>query len=160
MIVFFTNTISGNGTALASINIMATLLLVTLAATGSAYRKSYLSLLEQSYILNIGLLAAGTIYIQYIIQHSDKKEALFITSAGIAFLQFIATVVFHAYVQLHQPLLDLIAKMMKRGEMKGTDQQEALNERKPILQHEVHLPHSHNRDAQFRESWLEYLSDD
>ena len=64
---------------------------------GSYYRKWYLSLLENSFILNLLMLAAGT---WYVISAKGNQTALLYTSVGITFCQFIGIIVFHSYNQL------------------------------------------------------------
>ena len=69
--------------------------------TGSLYRKTYLTALESSFLLNLGVLAAGTLFIRLV---GGSQEALITTSAGIAFLQFVGILVFHAYRFVIVPL--------------------------------------------------------
>ena len=59
------------------------------AISGSPYRNTYLTFLEKSYILNLGLLSTGAIYSRY--SERGNQEALVITSIGIVFLQFVAS---------------------------------------------------------------------
>ena len=64
---------------------------------GSYYKKWYLSLLENSFILNLLMLAAGT---SYVVSAKGNQTALLYTSIGITFCQFIGIIVFHGYNQL------------------------------------------------------------
>ena len=64
---------------------------------GSYYRKWYLSLLENSFILNLLMLAAGT---WYVISTKGNQTAALYTSVGITFCQFIGIIIFHGYNQL------------------------------------------------------------
>ena len=64
---------------------------------GSYYKKWYLSLLENSFIFNLLMLAAGT---WYVISAKGNQTALLYTSVGITFCQFIGIIVFHSYNQL------------------------------------------------------------
>ena len=64
---------------------------------GSYYKKWYLSLLENSFILNLLMLAAGT---WYVISAKGNKTTLLYTSIGITFCQFIGIIIFHGYNQL------------------------------------------------------------
>ena len=64
---------------------------------GSYYKKWYLSLLENSFILNLLMLAAGT---WYVISAKGNQTALLYTSVGITFCQFIGIITFHGYNQL------------------------------------------------------------
>ena len=74
--------------------------LMILAATGFMYKKWYIAVSETIFIFNLGILAIEVKYFK----DSGKHEALVITSVGIAFLQFLATVIFHICVQLREPL--------------------------------------------------------
>ena len=62
--------------------------------SGRLYKKIYLSVLENSFFLNLGVLAAGTLYIRLV---GGSQEALVTTSVGIAFLQFVGITAFHTY---------------------------------------------------------------
>ena len=64
---------------------------------GSYYKKWYLSLLENSFILNLLMLAAGT---WYVVSAKSNQTDLLYTSVGITFCQFIGIIVFHSYNQL------------------------------------------------------------
>ena len=60
----------------------------------SVYKVVYFAVLENSFFLNLGVLAAGTLYIRLV---GGSQEALVTTSVGIAFLEFIGITAFHAY---------------------------------------------------------------
>ena len=62
--------------------------------SGRLYKKIFLSVLENSFFLNLGALAAGTLYIRLV---GGSQEALVTTSVGIAFLQFVGITAFHTY---------------------------------------------------------------
>ena len=62
--------------------------------SGRLYNKIFLSVLENTFFLNLGVLAAGTLYIRLV---GGSQEALVTTSVGIALLQFIGITSFHAY---------------------------------------------------------------
>ena len=86
--------------------------LVLLAISGSPYRNTYLTVLEKSYILNLGLLSAGTVYIRYF--SNGNQEALAITSVGIVFLQFVATVIYHCCLKLRDPVKRLVTMIREK----------------------------------------------
>ena len=70
------------------------------ALPASVYKRVYLSVLENSFFLNLGMLAAGTFYIRHVVQASSQdssQEALVTTSVGFAFLQFCGIITFHSY---------------------------------------------------------------
>ena len=154
LLVVFVNTSKGNTTALVLVNFTA---LIILTIAGSKYRNKSLALLEQSYILNLGLLVSGTQYTSF------NQEALFITSVGIAFLQFVATVIFHAFIQLCKPL-NKIKSRVKRMRMVLKEESESTcdsleePEIAPLVQ-EVHLPQGYS-NSHFRESLLSYVDED
>ena len=62
--------------------------------TGRLYKKTYLSALENSFFLNLGVLAAGTLYIRLV---GGSQEALVTTSVGTAFIQYCGITASHAY---------------------------------------------------------------
>ena len=67
----------------------------------SVYKIVYLAALENSFFLNLGVLAAGTLYIRLV---GGSQEALVTTSVGIAFLQFAGITAFHTYHFVVVPL--------------------------------------------------------
>ena len=70
------------------------------ALPASVYKNVYLSVLENSFFLNLGMLAAGTFYIRHVVQDSSQdssQEALVTTSVGFAFLKFCGIITFHSY---------------------------------------------------------------
>ena len=76
-------------------------LITYLSVAGRLYKKLYLSVLENSFFLNLGVLAAGTLYIG---QVGGSQEALVTTSVGIAFLQFVGITGFHAFRFVINPI--------------------------------------------------------
>ena len=138
LLVFYIYTANGSGVAFFSIAFAVLIILVFLAATGSVYRSYYLTILELSYILNLGMLAIGTLYVWYI-NNSGNQEALVFTSVSIAFLQFVVTVIYHACVQLRESLtkfqfiatvinqLKELAKKLIVNKMGGQEDAENIN---------------------------------
>ena len=155
LLIIFVYTSNGNDTALVTVTSSA---LVLLTIAGSKYRNASLAILEQSYILNLGLLTVGTLYIKYS-SFDGSQEILFITSVGIAFLQFVATVIFHAFVQLHK--IKSQAKRMKAVLKEDSElTRDSFEEQEQArLVPEVRLPQHHN-NSDFRESLLAYVTDD
>ena len=64
---------------------------------GSVFKSRYLSALEGSFILNLGILAAGTYYIKL---DGGNQAALAWTSISIAFSAFIGIVIYHIHLQV------------------------------------------------------------
>ena len=140
---------NGNSTALVSIIFISSTIL---AVTYSVYRSMHLTILERSYILNLEFLAAGSLYIQYKDHGIANQEALVITSVGIAFLQFVAIVIYHGIVQLQEPLKKFkawrsITNVKNVGGINSIDAKDP-EESQPFLRHDR---------SGFRESLLAYL---
>ena len=159
LLIVFVYTSNGNDTALVSV-IFAVLVILTIA--GSKYRNKSLSLLEQSYVLNLGLLVSGTLYVQYASKDSNQ-EALFITSVGTTFLQFVATVIFHACVQLRKHFNKIKSRVKGMKMVLQEDSESICNsfdehEQAPLVQ-EVHLPQGYS-NSHYRESLLAYVNAD
>ena len=159
LLIVFVYTSNGNDTALVSVTFAA---LVILTIAGSKYRNKSLALLEQSYILNLGLLVSGTLYVRYA-RVDVNQEALFIHSVGIASLQFVATVIYHSWVQLRKPLTEIKSrvkrmKMVLKEDSESTCDSHEEQEIVPLIQ-EVHLPQGYS-NSHFRESLLSYVDED
>ena len=60
----------------------------------SVYKNVCLTTLENSFFLNLGVLAAGTLYIRLV---GGNQEKLVTTSVGIAFLEFCVIIILHIY---------------------------------------------------------------
>ena len=110
LLIVFSTTTGHKFTA--SFSSTAIAVFILLAISGSPYRNTYLTVLEKSYILNLGLLSIGTLYIRY--SASGNQEALAITSVGIVFLQFVATVIYHCCVKLQDPVMRLVIKIREK----------------------------------------------
>ena len=173
LLVFFTYTTNGDGTALVSISFVVS---VILAIAGSKYRNFWLTFLEHSYTLNLCLLSVATVYLQFV-TFSDNREIVTIISVGIAFLQFAATVIYHTYTRLREPLKKVVAHL-KRTRAKKRDcelqdvatgtggdsdtEQDLFGEHHPLIPPtvtEIYLPPLQD-DCELREPLLDYLSDD
>ena len=68
---------------------------------GSYYKKWYLSLLENSFILNLAMLATGSLYV--LAAEGDQTVVVY-TSVSITFCQFIVIIFFHGYNQFTKML--------------------------------------------------------
>ena len=67
--------------------------------TGVIYKMMYLDILETSFIINLGILAAAT----YAVRHAEKPEKQATDtyiSVGIAFAIFAGILVYHMYQQV------------------------------------------------------------
>ena len=61
------------------------------------YKSWYLSALELSFLLNLGVFTAGTYHVSLT---AGDQAAITYTSVGVAFLTFVRIVAYHAYLQL------------------------------------------------------------
>ena len=89
-----------NDVNLLLISITCGLVFMYVTIPGRLYAKVHLSFLENSFFLNLGVLAAGTFYIRLV---GGSQEALVTTSIGTVFLEFIAIVLFHFYQFVIKP---------------------------------------------------------
>ena len=99
LLVFSVTVSNKNASTLFVIVLLVVLALMYVALVGCVYRKRHLFFLECSYILNLGVLSVGTLYVQ--LSHGNQA-ALVNTLVGIAFLQFAATVAYHAIVAIRK----------------------------------------------------------
>ena len=67
-----------------------------LAYSGRAYHNRVLSLLESSFLLNLQLLGATTLFIDLELSYTSREVAICI-SISVAFIQFLGVVCFHVY---------------------------------------------------------------
>ena len=88
--------------------------LVTLTRfTGVIYKKLYLDVLEASFILNLGILAAVT----YSVRHAELPEhqaAVTYTSVGVAFATFVGILVYHTYQHIWPELQHKIHQLQHK----------------------------------------------
>ena len=89
--------------------------LITLTRfTGLIYKKLYLDVLEASFILNLGILAAATYSVR--LAETESQAAVTYTSVGIAFATFVVVLTYHTYQQVWPKLLPKIHKLRHRNE--------------------------------------------
>ena len=80
-----------------AVGIVATILLVYQVYSGSVYKSTYLSLLENSFIVNLALLGLATLYMDNL---KMPNTPVIYTSVSIAFIEFLAVVIYHAWSRL------------------------------------------------------------
>ena len=107
VLLFVMNMSSNSAAAVASVAFLVCGIVVYLASIGHIYRKAHLSVLELSYFLNLGILASGTLYVR---SSGGSQAALVDVSIGIVFVQFVCTVLCHAYLLVGTPLRSFVAK--------------------------------------------------
>jgi len=86
LLIFAANPTSAPRVNLLVITIISLVLLMYGATIGNVYKKSYLTLLENSFVLNLGALAVGTFFIN---QGGGKQAVLIYISVGVSFSQFV-----------------------------------------------------------------------
>ena len=78
--------------------------------TGLIHKKLYLDVLEVSFILNLGILAAAT-YSVRLAEKPDSQAAVTYISVGIAFATFVGVLVYHMYQQVGPKLQQRIHQL-------------------------------------------------
>jgi len=76
--------------------IVCVLMLLSSTVTGSVYKRHFLSILENTFVLNLTLLSLTTMYIR---TNGGNQAALVYTAVGTAFVQFIAIVSYHVLMK-------------------------------------------------------------
>ena len=79
--------------SLIAVNIAAVLLLLSKAVFGDVYKKQYLSVWENSFLINLIILSLMTLYIRA--SGGGNQATLVYTAVGITFSQFITMVLYH-----------------------------------------------------------------
>ena len=73
--------------------------------SGVVYKSWYLNVLEVSFILNLGILAVATIYVN---QSGESQAAVAYTSVGIAFLTFFGIITYHIYLRIKSKVQNIL----------------------------------------------------
>jgi len=94
-------TFAANPTSAARINLLAiatsSLIILMHTSIENVYKKLYLTLLKNSFVVNLGTLAVGTFFIN---QGGGNQAALVYTSVGVAFCQFVGIATIYVYSSL------------------------------------------------------------
>ena len=96
LLVFSLNTSGNASNNLIAIIISMVVVFTFLQQTGSLYKSRATELLEISFLLNLLLLSIST---SHVIIAGGNQSALVFTSVGVAFVQFIGILLYHAYIQ-------------------------------------------------------------
>ena len=88
-------------------NIAATLILLSRTVLRDVYKLWYLSIWENSFILNLIVLSLATLYIR---SSGGNQAALVYTAVGTTFCQFIVIVFYHLQMRLRKILQQLHLK--------------------------------------------------
>ena len=125
LLTFAANPTSAPRVNLLAIVISSLVILMYEASVGNVYKKWYLTLLENSFVLNLGILAVGTLFINL---GGGNQAALVYTSVGVAFSQFVGIATFYAYTALKQ----LRIFKVLREKLVPRQQDEIQNEREDV----------------------------
>jgi len=90
-------------------------LLTLIHFTGFIYQNFYLDVLEASFILNLGILAAAT-YSVGLTEIPESRTVVTYISVGIAFATFIGVLVYHTYQQVWPKLQQRFHKLRNQKE--------------------------------------------
>ena len=144
----------------ADINLLAIIVtvLLLLALAGSVYKRWYLNVIEYSFLLNLGVLAAATFYTTV---SGEGQTAVAYTSVSIAFATFIIIVAFHMFMKFKFSRVSsrTSANILKKVKAKVSELISAL--RKPCYKLKKHSniqPGVSHNSVELRESLLEYCS--
>ena len=129
--VFAINVLGDNSENLLAISATSFGLLVWPWMIGNVYKNWKLSALNASYILNLGIFAIATNYVQ---QAGGNQAVVTYISTGIAFVTFFATVLGHLYFQIKGSALS------KKLCCKTNEQQPDINTLKHQHQYLIHKP--------------------
>ena len=88
--------------------------------TGLIYKKLYLDVLEASFILNLGILAAAT-YSVRLAETPESQAVVTYISVGIAFTTFVVVLVYHTYQQVWPKLQQRIHHICPSHKHQGED---------------------------------------
>ena len=122
LLVFSLNTSGNASNNLIAIIISMVVVFTFRQQTGSLYKSRATELLEISFLLNLLLLSIST---SHVIIAGGNQSALVFTSVGVAFVQFIGILLYHAYIQtkewkfciqIQKHLLDMLHNMRMREE--------------------------------------------
>lgn len=78
--------------SLLALVIVITLLLVMLAFTGQVYKSPFLSALESSFLVNLQVLGASTLFVELT---GTSKDTVVCVSIGVVLVQFVGIILFH-----------------------------------------------------------------
>ena len=105
VLIIFTITSTSNPNAnILFLVVIATVLLMYSAMVGHPYKKWYTALLENLYILNLGILGGGFLFTQLNsqanINNDENLNPVVATSISLALIQFVYILLFHLYKRL------------------------------------------------------------
>ena len=96
-LIFAFNVLGNPSVNLFAICVCIMALFIFTRFTGKVYTNHYLDAIDASYVLNIGVLATGTLYVRSV---GGKQEILVHTSISIAFTTFIGILIYLVLTQI------------------------------------------------------------
>ena len=129
-LLFSVNDILGYSTNLFSIVVTVACILTYLSSLGGVYNSWPLNLLEHFFLLNLTILSAGTLYMYAI--SIDNRAIVTNLSVGIAFIFFIAIILYHiidslAATEWMKSLTKTFSKQTHRDYQEGEELCESLH---------------------------------
>ena len=110
-IVFSINHTGGPAVDLLAIIVTIGCLFVHLSFYGGVYKLNALNLLECSFLLNLLILSAGTLYIN---ASYSSTDAVTQTAVSIAFIKFVCIIIYHIFIKLNALLRKSIENQVQR----------------------------------------------
>ena len=111
LIIAFASNVSGNPAInIFVVSVITFFLLLLNLGQGGVYKQTFLTYLEISYILNLGLLAAATALVRQI--NGKQRPSVIYTSTAIAMVTFVATLLYHVKTQVEK--LSCIQRLKER----------------------------------------------
>ena len=107
-------------------------LLTLIHFTGLIYHKLYLDVLEASFILNLGILAAAT-YSVRLAEIQESQAAVTYVSVGIAFVTFVGVLVYHMYQRVWPKLQQITHQLRHNKEHQSENFDEAVTDNQPQI---------------------------
>ena len=98
VIVFTINVFGSPAIDIFVVSVITMLLVLFNLGQGGVYNRTFLTILELSYIVNLGLLAAATALVRQI--DGKQRAAVVYTSTAVALATFAGTLVYHVKVQI------------------------------------------------------------
>ena len=152
-LVFASNILGDPSNNLLAVTSVSLGLMLFPCITDQIYSKRLLDILEGSFILNLGMLAAAT---HHVMQTGGNQAAVTYLSVSIAFTEFLAIVVYHVYLQMKGTKVWDSALTAVRNKWKLANTQ---MDSEAVLHHDTHSQNTTDMVQTFtdlREPLLEY----
>jgi len=133
--IFAVNTQADPSINLLAIGAVVIGLLTLTNFTGLIYKRTYLDILEISFILNLGILAVAIYYVKLAVVPVSQAAVTFI-SVGIAFTTFVVVLLYHTYQQVWPKLKQKLHHNKLRERVSDSSSEEGVtvdDEGRPLL---------------------------